>query len=127
MAGFTYLNNSLLESYDSEGQFLQTYNTSEMLGGVAHTLKITDYFYIAETVKIFFMDYAYMNSLAASLDLAVMFKFLDMFYISLSLDNIAATRFLYNNREEPLPAMVKLAPSVHLFDDRLKIFYMMDF
>jgi|GEM_PF-1954631 len=132
-AGFTFLNNSLLESYDSSGKFLANFSTTEMLGGIAHTLKITDYFYIAETLKIFYMDYFYFSSLAASLDLAVLFRYNNAFnlpvtpYLSISLDNVAALPYTYNNVSEPLPAMLKVAPSLSFFNDRLKLFYMMDF
>jgi tetratricopeptide (TPR) repeat protein len=133
VGGFTFLSNSLLESYDSTGKFLEHFSATEMLGGVAHTLKITDFFYIAETLKIFYMDYYYLSALAGSLDLAVLFKLTNVFnlpvtpYFSISLNNLAAFPFTYNKKSEWLPAMIKVGPSFHLFDDRVKIFYMMDF
>ncbi|MDH4262011.1 MAG: tetratricopeptide repeat protein [Spirochaetia bacterium] len=132
-AGVTFLNNSLLESYDSTGKYVEQYSTSEVLGGIAHTLKITDFFYIAETIKVFYMDYFYLSSMAASLDLAVLFKVNNVFnlpitpYLSISLDNIAALPFYFNKKTEPLPAMIKVAPSLHFFNERLKLYYMMDF
>ncbi|MDH4199340.1 MAG: tetratricopeptide repeat protein [Spirochaetia bacterium] len=134
MFGVTFLNNSQMQSYDSAGQFTQFFSTTELLAGAAHTLKITDFFYIAETIKVFYMDYYFsgLNSFAASLDLAGMLKFTNVFdmpintYLSISIDNLAAYGFTFNKKYEALPPMIKISPSLHFFNERLKIFYMLD-
>lgn len=121
--GVSYLGNSSLESYDSSGQFEETYSTSEILGGFSHFWALNDYIYLSETLKVFYLNYEVASATMLAADFGVMVRPFDFLYVSSSIDNLISTNSKFAVESESLPVMFSVSPTVEFLDERARLHY----
>jgi len=118
--------NSAMEKYNIIGAFEQTYNSYELIAGPSHSWKIMNKLYMGESLKLIYLNYYYVSSFAASLDLSFYYRILEYMQIGISFDNLLASRLNFGSVAEPLAPLIKIAPQFSFLHGRAKLFYNLD-
>ncbi|MCS6983825.1 MAG: tetratricopeptide repeat protein [Leptospiraceae bacterium] len=121
--GLSYLRYNDLMSVNEYGQVTGSFAVFELLGGISHSVRLSEKFSLGHTWKIYYLNYERERAQSLSLDGGLLYQLNRYVILGLQLQNLTGTSYRLAMSEESLPLRIDFGPTFVLWDGKFLLHY----